>query len=191
MTTTTSYGAWVNHGDDSNRTVEATVADYIGGGDADWRQRVESSGAFERMVDDYRAAINNALPDGVSLCGNEFYGPYHDDDCTWDGELNISEIIDGIDLAAIVDRNDPDAQRDTMTAFRVQLPAEVIDALTESGSPLACAGLRTHVRADADWTTLTTAAVAVLRDLDPDSDGHVDDAGMWVGGCAYPLEPVA
>ncbi len=82
----------------------------------------------------------------------------------------------------------------TTTAYRVQLPAEIVDFLVEVGSTLACAGLRTHVRDGADydqrgWTYLTPDAVAVLRDLDPDSDGHIDDTGLWVGGSVYPLEP--
>ncbi|MGW3956235.1 hypothetical protein ACWEKM_36235 [Streptomyces sp. NPDC004752] len=104
----TSYGTWCNHGDRTNTSVEATVTDYIGGADAEWVERVESTGAFERMADDYRGAINEALPDGVSLCGDEFYGPYHDEDCSWDGELDIKDLIEGIDLGAIVARHDPD-----------------------------------------------------------------------------------
>lgn len=106
--TTTSFGTWNNHGDDVNLTVEASVADYIGGGGADWIERVETSGAFEAMVADYRTAINEALPDRVSLNGDEFYGPAYDDDCAWEGELDISGIIEGIDLGEIVERHDPD-----------------------------------------------------------------------------------
>lgn len=108
MVTTTSYGTWNNYGDRSNSTVEATIADFINGGDDDWRERVETSGALEKMAADYRAEINKALPDSVSLCGNEFIGPYYATDYDWDGDLNISEIIASVDLDAIVERHAPD-----------------------------------------------------------------------------------
>lgn len=108
MTTTTDYGSWVTDGDRANATTGGTVADYINGGDAGWRNRVESSGAFDRMVSDYRDAINDALPDGVSLIGDQFIGPYYAEDRTWDGELDIAAIVESIDLGAIVQRHDPD-----------------------------------------------------------------------------------
>ena len=108
MTTTTSYGTWCNHGDRYNVSVEATVTDYIGGGDREWRERVESSGAFDKMVSDYRDAVNEALPASVSLCGDEFYGPYYEADHDWDGELDIAGLIEDIDLGEIVERHDPD-----------------------------------------------------------------------------------
>lgn len=115
MTTTTSYGTWNNHGDRSNLTVEATVTDFINGGDSEWRERCEKSGAFDAMVDDYRQAIADALPDGVSIAGNDFYGPYYAADKDFDGypvdedgDLDIAAIIADIDLGEIVDRHDPD-----------------------------------------------------------------------------------
>lgn len=108
MTTTTGYGTWVNHGDTSNSSVEGTIADYMSGGDREWRERMEAAGACEAIAADYRAAVNGALPAGVSLAGNEFYGPYHDEDCDWDGELGIAGIIESIDLGAIVERHDVD-----------------------------------------------------------------------------------
>ena len=108
MATTTNYGSWTNLGDHYNISVEATVADYLNGGDSDWRERVETSGAFERMVADYRQAINDALPEGVWLTGNEFIGPYYEADQNWDGELDIEAVIEDIDLAPIVERHDPD-----------------------------------------------------------------------------------
>jgi hypothetical protein len=108
MTTTTDYGTWCNHGDRYNTTVEATVLDAINGGDADWRERVETTGALGRIVSDYRDAINAALPTGVTLAGDQFYGPYYEADYTWDGDLDIASIIQGIDLAAIIDKHDPD-----------------------------------------------------------------------------------
>lgn len=115
MATTTDYGTWNNHGDRSALTVEATVTGYISGGDSDWLERVEKTGALENMVAAYRAAINAALPDGVTLAGNDFYGPYYDADKDFDGyptdedgALDITAIIADVDLAAIVDEHDPD-----------------------------------------------------------------------------------
>lgn len=108
MTTTTRYGTWCTDGDRANTTIGATVLDYLNGGDADWRERVEASGAFDRMVVDYRDAINAALPASVSLCGDEFIGPYHAADREWDGELDIAAIVESIDLGAIIERHDPD-----------------------------------------------------------------------------------
>ncbi|WP_160051309.1 hypothetical protein [Nocardiopsis sp. FR26] len=115
MTTTTSFGTWNNHGDRTQLTVEATVAAYISGGSSEWLERVNEEGHFNAMVDAYRDAINAALPDGVTLNGNEFYGPYYAENHGWDedlndelGQLNITAIIETIDLAAIVERHDPD-----------------------------------------------------------------------------------
>jgi hypothetical protein len=109
MITTTSYGTWNNHGDHTNTTIGGTVLDCINGGDAEWRERVESSGALDRMVADYRDAISAALPDSVSLCGDEFTGPYYAKDCEWAGDLDIAAIVEAIDLGAIVERHDPDS----------------------------------------------------------------------------------
>lgn len=115
MTTTTSYGTWNNHGDRTNTTLEATVIDYINGGDSEWRERIEADGSFDAMISDYRQAINDALPDSVSLNGDEFYGPYYDADKDFDGYptdefggLDIASIIEDIDLGDIVAKNDPD-----------------------------------------------------------------------------------
>lgn len=75
MKTNTSYGSWASYGDRYNVSIEATVADAVNGGDSDWRERLQSSGAFDRIVSGYRAAIDAALPGDVALCGDEFIGP--------------------------------------------------------------------------------------------------------------------
>ncbi|MFE9382408.1 hypothetical protein ACFYMO_04090 [Streptomyces sp. NPDC007025] len=108
MTTTTGYGTWCNHGDRFNVSVEASILDAINGGDSEWQQRMETSGALDRIASDYRDAIDNALPEGVHLAGNDFLGPFYPADYTWEGELNISEIIEDIDLFAIIQRHDVD-----------------------------------------------------------------------------------
>lgn len=89
-TTTTSYGSWQVG---SCVRVEDTVAESLGefAGDYD----------VDAIASAFRAAINATLPDGVSLHGNEFYGPYYDrPDC------NLGEIIESIDLGEIADRHD-------------------------------------------------------------------------------------
>lgn len=115
MTTTTEYGTWNNHGDDTSLTVETTVFDYIANGDSEWADRCNTSGALENMVAAYRAAINAALPGSVSLAGNDFYGPYYEADqhfdgypANEDGGLDIAAIIQGVDLGEIVAEHDPD-----------------------------------------------------------------------------------
>lgn len=105
--TTTDYGTWCNHGDRNNESVEASIADAVNGGDREWRERMEAAGAFEKIADDYRAAINKALPDRVSLNGNEFLGPAYEADYTWEpGTLDIEETVKGVDLNEIIERHD-------------------------------------------------------------------------------------
>ncbi|MFJ1647960.1 hypothetical protein [Streptomyces sp. NPDC088258] len=110
MNVTTSYGTWCNHGDSTNVSVEATIADAINGGDSEWRDRMETSGALERVASDYRDAIDNALPDGISIAGNEFIGLHRTDPDYTDeiGDFDISEAIQGVDLFAIVQKHDVD-----------------------------------------------------------------------------------
>ncbi|MFE6000417.1 hypothetical protein ACFQ6C_26710 [Streptomyces sp. NPDC056454] len=108
MTTTTSYGTWNNHGDRTNTSMGASILDAINGGDREWQERMEASGALDRIERDYDAAINEALPDGVSLCGSEFHGPYYEADYTWEGKLNIAEIIEDISLQTFIERHDVD-----------------------------------------------------------------------------------
>ncbi|MGW3072383.1 hypothetical protein [Kitasatospora sp. NPDC001132] len=109
MATTTSYGTWLNHTKHSLEP-ESVILDYINGGGSDWCSRVEDSGAFDRMSSDYRDAVQAALPEGVWLTGEEFIGPAYEKDHSWDGDLDISEIIDSIDVGPIVERWDPDAE---------------------------------------------------------------------------------
>lgn len=106
MVTTTDYGSWTNYTDALN--IGTTVLDYVNGADSDWQQRMEASGAMAAIERDYADAINAALPDGVALCGDQFIGPFYDADCHWEGELDIKEIIENVDLAAIVERHDID-----------------------------------------------------------------------------------
>jgi hypothetical protein len=90
MTITRSYGNWTNRVSPYNSTLEAEVA-----------QALDTYEPSEELLDAvcaaYRAAINAALPPGVSLCGNEFYGPA-DRKCP---PLNL--LLDYIDFWAIAE----------------------------------------------------------------------------------------
>ena len=154
MTVTTSYGSWNNHAGGANTNLEGDIADYINGGDADWRHRVEESGAFEEMADAYRDAINNALPEGVTLAGDEFYGPYYEADHTWDGDLDIADIIESVDLGAIVETHDPDNEEEKYDA--------------EHGYMAAIGTAHDVVAGDYSDVTVTEAAA----DLNVDEDGN-------------------
>lgn len=109
MGTTTSYGTWANHA--RALTVEDTVSDFVNGGGAYWVIRLHNTGAFARIAADLRAAINDLLPDGVALHGDEFYGPANPTVDQADGIRDeIGDAIEAVDLGAIVQRHDPDAQ---------------------------------------------------------------------------------
>lgn len=106
MVTTTGYGTWCNRVDSMNVSVEATVADAFGPEGAEGFD-------FDAIVADYRDAINEALPERVTLSGNEFIGPAHPEDITWGdelddgyGDLKIKEIVDGVDLQAIIGKHE-------------------------------------------------------------------------------------
>lgn len=107
---TTEFGSWANHGDEWNVSVEASIADAINGGDNDWQERMETSGALDRIASDYRDAVNDALPYGIWLTGNEFIGLHQSDpDCTDEIlEFDISAAVKEIDLMEIIQKHDVD-----------------------------------------------------------------------------------
>ncbi|PBC71597.1 hypothetical protein BX265_6207 [Streptomyces sp. TLI_235] len=111
MTTTTSYGSWLNH-QQHTLTVEQAIADAISGGDSDWLERMDTSGACDNIASEYRAAIQAALPDGLWLTGDEFIGLHHSDPSYTDtlAEFDIAAAIEAVDLNAIVERWDVDEQ---------------------------------------------------------------------------------
>lgn len=103
--TTTSYGTWNNRVEPYALTVEQTVIEAIGDHAEDFD--------LDAIAADYRDAINDALPDGVSLNGDEFYGPYSRDDANFDGyaldeddRLDIKAIVDGIDFWEIAAKHE-------------------------------------------------------------------------------------
>lgn len=102
-TTTTTYGTWTSV-DHYSVTVEQTIVETLG----DYGSEYD----IDAIAAEYRDAINDALPDGVTLSGNEFYGPYYADDVTWDradyptveGSPDLMVLVDSIDLWAIIAR---------------------------------------------------------------------------------------
>jgi hypothetical protein len=126
MTTTTSYGNFCRRINDGGGTM--TLHDYV---EAALGNHPDSD--VDAVANDFRAAINIALPDSVQLCGDEFYGPaghevvdfeadgYPVDE---DGALDIGAIIEPIDFWAIVDRHDSDEV--TIYAQRMTRFAEIV-----------------------------------------------------------------
>lgn len=111
--TTTIYGSWTTLVNPHSPSPDTDVLDYISGGDSDWRQLMEDSGALAAMQADYRAEINKALPPSVSLAGVEFIGPQEPEDDEWDGypvdengDLDIRAICESVDLESILERHD-------------------------------------------------------------------------------------
>lgn len=106
MTTTTSYGTWVTRVDQYALNLETTVLKALGsyGGD-DYD--------IEAINIAYHHAINAALPDGVSLAGDEFIGPAYAADHDFDGyptdddgNLDIGTIVEGVELWPIIEQHE-------------------------------------------------------------------------------------
>lgn len=96
--TTTDYGSWNNHADEYELTVESSVGTSLG----DYAHEYD----VDAIVADYRDAINKALPDRVTLTGNEFIGPAYEKDCTWEGDLDIHAVIESVDFWEIAERHE-------------------------------------------------------------------------------------
>lgn len=107
--TTTSYGTWANYA--GTVSIDDTVGDYVSGGGDEWIGRLVQTGAWDRIVADFRTEINTKLPGGITLHGSDFYGPYPLTGGIRPGDLNeaIPAVIEAVDLGAIVERHDPDA----------------------------------------------------------------------------------
>lgn len=103
MTTTTRYGTWCNRVEPSASEIKDTVVPYLG----DFVDDYDVLG----IVDEYRDAINAALPPDVYLSGSEFVGPadvrtFDGYPTNEDGYLDIKAIVDEIDLDEILSRHD-------------------------------------------------------------------------------------
>lgn len=90
MTTQASYGSWWRATNSTSLRLEDAVTAAL-----DLRDFTQDD--IDAVVRLYRDAINDALPEPVMLCGNEFYGPYNDP------RPDIEAIVKGIDFWAIVE----------------------------------------------------------------------------------------
>lgn len=104
---TTSYGTWNRLVQNMSLTVEQDVQTALPA-DADGNDYSDEQ--IAAVVTAYRAAINAALPCGVALCGDYFFGDYREEDCHFDGyplnrdgNLDIGAIVESVDFWAIVE----------------------------------------------------------------------------------------
>lgn len=98
MITNTTYGTWNNRVEPYSSSLDSTVEDAIGN---DYDAEV-----VEAVARAFRAAINEALPASVSLCGDEFYGPAYLADCDFAGYPTVDGDAEDLDIKAIVDSVD-------------------------------------------------------------------------------------
>jgi hypothetical protein len=83
----TEYGSW-NDADGLHLTVEGTVTCAL----KHWVDQYDVPEIAKRL----RKAINKALPEGVSLCGDTFYGPYPK------VEVDLKEAVNSVDFWGLV-----------------------------------------------------------------------------------------
>lgn len=105
MAVTTVYGTWTTRVDDMSTSLEQTVVAALGSYASDYDT--------DAIAVEYRAAINDALPDGVTLSGDEFIGPAVRDEGAFDGypldedgRLGLEAIVFGVRFQEIADRHE-------------------------------------------------------------------------------------
>jgi hypothetical protein len=91
---TTEYGTW---GDVGGSTV--TVEDYIAVALGEHGEGFD----VEAIASDFRKAVNEALPEGVSLNGNLFFGPHG---VAAEDRPDLRETVDSVDFWEIAVRHD-------------------------------------------------------------------------------------
>ncbi|MEU7156058.1 hypothetical protein AB0A98_06385 [Streptomyces chrestomyceticus] len=108
-----------NRVDQYSTSPDVDVLDRINGGDNAWRELLDKCGVLQRIQTEYRNAINAALPDDISLCGDMLIGPYYgpgdeaeDNDLDGyptdkHGGLDSQALVEDIDLDEIIERNEP------------------------------------------------------------------------------------
>jgi len=167
MTATTCIGTWVNFGGGYSTSPESDIADFLSGGHPEWREAMEESGAVDRIAEDYRAAIDAVLPEGIALCGDEFIA---DVDVDYDAD-EIKEAIEAIDLGEIVERHDEEAIQAATDAIAVAVAnraaaVEQVEAAENSVTEAVREALRLEIPATkvAELLGVTRARVYQIRD---------------------------
>lgn len=91
------YGEWCNFQGWEN-SIEGTVETTLGDAADDYD--------VPAIALDWWRTINETLPDGVTMSGNEFFGPCDPADYTWDGAIEavITELIKSFDVWTIAPR---------------------------------------------------------------------------------------
>lgn len=113
---TTELGSWASLVPREGITPESGVLEALGGHEDDYD--------LDGLLDAYRDAINAALPDRITLAGDQFYGPALAGDRDWDGAPDLPDIataVEGADfwaLAAQFERQ-PEADRPTLRPVAV------------------------------------------------------------------------
>lgn len=99
---TTSYGSWANYR--TQPTVDAEVLAALGDQANDFD--------VDAITDEYRQAINDALPAGIELHGDELYGPCDRQGgwTVWFGQPEFDQAADvDTDFWEIASRHEVDA----------------------------------------------------------------------------------
>lgn len=183
MTTTTGYGTWNNHGDSGNVTVKATVADAL----TDWADEYD----IDAIVTQYRAAINEALPESMHLVGEEFIGPafgpdWDVDDYPTDSDdvLDIAAIVASVDLWVIVARNEKAEDTATYTAEVGDENAEflAVELFKPDG-----AGMGEITDLGGGVVRISPAGMRALRKLGEGEDGYAEEGWINIAGDAFEL----
>lgn len=169
MGITTGYGTWVNYGDGMT-TVEGNVVAALGdfGNDYD----------VPAVVVAYRAAINDALPTDIELCGSEFYGPAPVRD---GAAAEIRDAILSVDFFAIAARHEytrPD------TRYWITIIGDTAAVASYIRDTAAAAGVdRESVDHDRSLIEFGQQVYNVLAALPASADGHIDtDGWFWYDG---------
>jgi len=72
-------------------SVEGTVSSVLGSYASEYDE--------DAIAEDIRAAVNDALPEGVVLCGNSFIGEY-------DVEVDFAGLLESIDIWEIASKHE-------------------------------------------------------------------------------------
>lgn len=106
MSASTRIGTWSSSVSLHSSTPEYDIEDLIG--HTTQYPLLVASGALDTLHAAYRAAIEDALPASVGLCGDEFIADVDADDwddypCTEDGALDLAACVADVDLDALVE----------------------------------------------------------------------------------------